>query len=126
MSTADQTMSLVGLWEAAISPTPGYCNFGVMLLMESKDDIPFLAPIAPELRGVEIVSRDGKRDFDIWRRERRSEPQMLLTNLTAAEVINWLQIQCHHTEAEYRAKGAVWAEDVFIFYGIPKKPPTEE
>src|SRR5262245_56215471 len=126
-STAEQKASLERLLKVATSPTPGHCNYGAMVYLEPLGDVSFLAPIAPELRGIEIVSasprRDDGRNYDIWKRGRHSglPGKLLMSDLTVVEVIGWLQAQCHHTESEYFANAAQWLEDVLVFYGIPRR-----
>lgn len=113
----DQRERLKRFLEFATDNRDGYCNFGAMLIVSRPGDVDFLAPIAPELRGIEIVSaspscEDGK-DYDIWR-----HGKMIRSDLTMAEILEWLRSKSSHSEAEYTANGAAWAEDALRFYGI--------
>lgn len=112
----DQRERLKQFLEFATDSTPGKCNFGAMLLFSPPGDVTFLAPIAPELRGVEIVSasplRDDEKDYDIWKCGRPAK-----LNLTASEVLDWLGKRCRRSEAEYVANGGTWTEDTLHFYG---------
>jgi hypothetical protein len=122
-SIKQQRKNLERLVAYATSPTPGHCNFGAMVFFNLPGDVAFLAPIAPELRGVEIVSpsapRDDGRDFSI---RRRGQPiKMIKHDLTAAEVVTWLNQQCQHTEADYLRNGEAWATSVMQFYGVPER-----
>lgn len=115
-----QRKRLIRLLEFATDPTPGKCNFGAMIIMSPPGDVCFLAPIAPELRGVEIVAAsspcDDGKDYDIWMRGSRKG--MVESNLTAAQVVDWLNERGRHSEAEYIANGAAWTEDALRFYGV--------
>jgi hypothetical protein len=124
-----QRKRLEALLDFATSPTVGHCNFGAMVYLSALGDVAFLAPIAPELRGIEIVSAspvrtDGKI-YDIWKRTGNPSQfwKLLRADLTAADVVTWLQSQCQHTEAEYLQRGQQWLEDVFHFYQI-ERPGT--
>jgi hypothetical protein len=122
MKTLDQQCaSLRNLLAFATNPTPGVCNFGAMIQIARPGDVVFLAPIAPELRGVEIVSATPGHDYDIWRRTTISPPMPIKTNLTAPEVVEWLLSQCQHTESEYMQHGANWLEATLEYYGQKRR-----
>jgi hypothetical protein len=116
-TTEEQRASLRLLVAFATSPVVGHCNFGVMLMLSPDGDVSFLAPIAPELRGVEIVSpyppKDDGKEYDIWKRG-----HLVQTYLSASEVVEWLNSQCRHSEAEYVQHGRNWAEDALRFYAV--------
>jgi hypothetical protein len=116
----EQRARLQKLMDYATSPTPGHCNFGAMLLLSPQGDVSFLAPIAPELRGVEIVAaspdRADGRIYDIWKNHHLAKP-----DLSMAEVVTWLNQQCQHSESDYLANGKKWLEDVFRYYRIPER-----
>ena len=124
-----QRESLRALLHFGTNPAPGSCNFGAMLFVSRPGDQSFLAPIAPELRGVEIVSAwqmpDG-RDYDIWRFDPGTSEQLrdrsrVESGLTAAQVFEWLGRHCRHTEAVYGQHIVEWTEDVMRFYRVPRK-----
>lgn len=102
-------------------------GFGAMLYIDRPGDVSFLAPIAPELRGIEIVSAsparaDGK-DYDIWHQPESGPPKMVESDMTLKEVVDWLR-QTAHTDEEIMANGAQWAEDTLKFYGAKKQTPA--
>jgi len=120
LNTPAQEARLRRLLEFGTSSTAGVMNYGAMIYMERPGDVAFLAPIAPNLRGIEIVSAsapagDGK-DYDIWKGNR-----ILATNLTAAEVFGWLAKKGSYTEAVYRKNAGKWAEEVLLAYGVRPK-----
>lgn len=114
-SKAEQKASLQSLARFAVNSVAGRCNFGAMLFMESVCNVSFLAPIAPELRGVEIVSAVGE-EFDIWK-----YGDLLKTNLSASEVVQWLQYSCQHSESDYMAHAVGWIEETLEYFGVQSK-----
>ncbi len=120
LNTPAQEARLKRLLEFGTSATDGVMNYGAMIYIARPGDVAFLAPIAPNLRGIEIVSAsepkgDGK-DYDIWKGKR-----IVATDLTAAEVFEWLAKQGSYTEATYRKNAGKWAEEALIFYGVRPK-----
>lgn len=117
-----QRDSLRLLLEYGTNPVPGTTNYGAMILLSPPGDVAFLTPIAPELRGIEIVSVYGER-YDIWQRDAENwdEPQPLELQFTAAEVFDWISHRCQRTEADYMAHGQSWLKDVFEFYKVPQR-----
>jgi hypothetical protein len=115
-SREEQRNSLRMLVNYATNPIEGQCNFGAMVLFDHPSDVAFLAPAAPELRGVEIVSALGKGDYDIWKKSR-----LLKSGLGAAEVVQWLNSQCQHTEADYMQHLRQWTTELLEYYNVPKR-----
>lgn len=117
----EQKASLEKFMAFATSPTPGHCNFGAMVFMESRGDVSFLAPIHPKLRGVEIVAasppKSTGKDYDIWRGRNLVAP-----DLTMVEVLAWLSQKVPSlTERDIYDNGRRWLEDVMKYYRVPKR-----
>lgn len=122
---AQQRASLIALVDFATNSAPGKCNYGAMLLLSRPGDVAFLAPVAPELRGIEIVSalssEGDNKDYDIWR-----NGNLYKTPLTAGEVLELLNSQCQHAEADYMRHIQRWAQDTLIYYGVPNRDGTAQ
>lgn len=93
-------------------------GWGAMLYLERDGDVPFLAPLVPELHGFEIVSAaPGKygQDYDVWRRGR-----MVRANQTLDEIIDWMRPFARDDD-ELKASLAKWAEAVCNYYGLNRR-----
>lgn len=94
-------------------------GWGVLIYMERSGDVAFLAPIYPELRGVEIVSaipQPGGKDYDLWK-----NGQPLKFNQTLAQVGRFLKKYAKSDE-ELKANAEDWVKATFRYYGITPKP----
>jgi hypothetical protein len=93
-------------------------GFGAILLFESGDpsQVSFLAPIYPELRGVEICSaspdRADGRIYDLWK-----DSKMISHGLTLGEVVDLIR-EIPHTKKEMRKNIARWTKDTMDQYGM--------
>lgn len=91
-----------------------------MLLINRPGDVPFITGISPALRGYEIVCYTG--EYDIWKQPKRypSAPQMVETNLSVEDVVEWIKKRSP-TEKEFLRHAEKWFEETMVHYRIPKK-----
>ena len=92
-------------------------NWECMLLLAFPGDAPFLAPICPHLRGVEICADPSSGRFDIWK-----GGNLIKSRLRPNALAKWLRKRTP-PEAEYLEHGAEWAEDALKRYGLKKHNP---
>ena len=116
LSPDDQRQRLIAFLEYATNPAEGECNFGAMVIIERPGDVVFAAPIAPEMRGIEIVSPLKDNNYDIWKSGRPFE-----FNLSKGALLEWLRSQSSHTEAEFLKHAAQWAEEALKYYNVPRR-----
>lgn len=88
-------------------------GWGALLQMQQPGDVPFLTPVAPEHRGLEIVY-DCKGRYDLWR-----NGQPVKSSLTHAELGEYLQ----HGRSDEEVEKSIgqWTRDTFEYWGIPKR-----
>lgn len=95
-------------------------DWGVLVLLEPPGDVSFLTPIAPALRGYEIVcaDQDGST-FDVWRRKKTSMKPWKFS-MPLSELQTWLQDNSP-SEQEYTQHCAEWTADTLQFYKVPHR-----
>ena len=91
-------------------------GWGVLILMRPPGDVAFLAPIAPDLRGYEIVAADPNGKYDLWR-----NGSMEHADWTVTQVSDWLRQHTPSDEEELKAALPGWVEDVMRYYNVPKR-----
>ena len=116
MNNEAQRQRLIEFLEYAKNPAEGECNFGAMVIIERPGDVVFAAPIAPEMRGIEIVSPLKDNNYDIWKSGRP-----LKFNLSKDALLEWLRSQSSHTEAAFLKHAAQWAEEALKYYNVPRR-----
>lgn len=89
-------------------------GWGVMVYLQYPGDVPFLAPITPELRGLEIVVDRGR--FDLWR-----DGDLVRPGLSKAELVEYVQSRTPQDDATLKANVGQWAEETMQYFGIPRK-----
>jgi len=88
-------------------------DWGVLLYFQYAGDVPFLTPIRPALRGVEIVYEPLTETYDLWRKGRLMQP-----SLTLSQVGLYLRGPIG-TELEQHV--AQWTEETLDYYGVKKE-----
>jgi hypothetical protein len=90
-------------------------GWNAMVLIQRPGDVVTLHPIAPDLRGVEIVAAMDDGKLDLWRNGRPWKMDM--THAQAAEFI----MSKSPSEELFMKHGAKWAEALFQRLGIPRR-----
>lgn len=94
-------------------------DWNVLLFVHRRGDAPFLAPICPSLRGIEICADPSNGRYDIWK-----EGNIIKPGLSAKRLAKWLTANTP-TEAEYMEHGEEWVEAAMKFYRIPERHNPE-
>ena len=98
--------------EALVQDTAGY---GALLYLAWPGDVAFLTPVAPNLRGYEVVAADPNGMYDIWRGGR-----MVQVGLNRSQAATWLAERMP-PESEVEQNIVRWTEDTLRYYGIPER-----
>ena len=96
-------------------------GWGALLVLSPPGDVSIGVPIAPKLRGYEIVSATDDETYDIWKMG-RVRMRLYKTGLKKSEVGAWLA-ENTPPEEEFMEHGQQWVEDVLDAYGVPKRHP---